>query len=768
MVDAAALGLGDAELRSRLNEPLAVEIDVVGVPRQSDELTATIGTESGRGAAGGLSSRLRAQVSVDQWGRAHIRVSTGQGVREPIVSFLLVVESAREHVMREYTLLLDPPGYSLPVLTTPDRVRPAVPDAAVAVPPPSEPKATLDGKRIGPVARGETLSGLAMRHGTGPGVTWAQTTWALFTMNPHAFIDGDINKLRPGVYLEMPSRVTVSGLSHHQALDLVKAGPVPAQIAEAPLSDPANQSVPSAVIATPATSEPIGIANPLEYETSATSQPIGVANPPEQETSATTPEPSSESPQPLFRVLSSGEIDTTRSAGIVGSPASPREQERVLQLVAEANLQIRDSHEQIVMARKQLADTVLQISTLVETVKKKDSVIKSLESRLAELREFVKARSVAATDSDANWLQRLLLEMLILGALVGVLAVMLIRRNDARGRPDGKVESGAIALDIQAPTVSPALPATAPDENEVASALPEEEHVTETADIEEPSIDHAGHEEIELRDDRLTEANAYFAYGYHEKAKEVLEAYIKENPANAEGRLVMLRVLHAIREKRKFRRHAEALLELVGDESDERWVEAARLGRSVLPEERLFNADARKRAADDKWEQTVWTGTLPDATDCDDQIYLDIDEFKYVDLFLLDGAEKDADTEEPGAPNPSSDASAEFLETEAKFAKWRAETLDKDEDRTVRLNQGVPTDDPVDVPTDDPVDIFIGDLIDDPIDDPIDDTVDVFIDDPTDDPTDDTVDVFIDDPIDDPMGDSTDVPIIDSAFDDKS
>ena len=72
--------------------------------------------------------------------------------------------------------------------------------------------------------------------------------------------------------------------------------------------------------------------------------------------------------------------------------------------------------------------------------------------------------------------------------------------------------------------------------------------------------------------------------------------------------------------------------------SDERWIEVARLGRALLPEERLFDADVHKRTDDEKWEETVWTGSRPDLTDCDDHIYLDIDEFKYVDLFLLDGA----------------------------------------------------------------------------------------------------------------------------------
>lgn len=717
LADASALGLGDAELQSRLNEPLAVEIAVVGAPPQSKRLNATIGTESVR--AGELSGRLRAEAFIDQGGRAYIRVTTERAMREPIVSFLLVVESAREHVMREYTLLLDPPGYSLPVLAAP------APEAAVATPSPPapvvttlsspEPKGTVRAKRIGPVARGTTLSGLAMANGTPPGVTWAQMTWALFRLNPHAFIDGDINKLRSGAYLEVPSRATVSRWSHRQALDLITAGPATQQVAEAP----------------------------------ATSEPLENPDPPQPVPSPAAPESEPESPQPLFRVLSPNDIPAAQTAGTIGSPATPRERERLRQLVEEANRQIQGSHMEIAKARKQLADTTLQISTLVETVEKKDSEIRSLENRLTELREFVRQRSAEAANPDPNWLQRIVLEALILVTLVGVLAVTLSRWNDARRGVRGNVESGPIALQFQSPTVNPERPPLAQVEDDGAAELATEELVAELEDAEQPPVESVQHEEIELHDDHLMEANAYLAYGYHEKAKEVLEVFIKENPANAEGRLVMLRALHAIKEKRKFRRHAEALLELIDGEDDERWIEAIRLGRAVLPDERLFDADTHKRAEDENWEKTIWTGARPTPADGgDENTYLDFDEFKYVDLFLLDDAGTSPDVQDPTAPEASADDrddSAEAdAESQAELAKWRAEMSGTEEDHEIRLDlenlAEEPLDDPMDTlddeVLDDPVEIVVGEPLDGPIDFSLEDPTDSFLDVPTDIPTD--------------------------------
>jgi tetratricopeptide (TPR) repeat protein len=189
----------------------------------------------------------------------------------------------------------------------------------------------------------------------------------------------------------------------------------------------------------------------------------------------------------------------------------------------------------------------------------------------------------------------------------------------------------------------------------LAETAPEESRAEAPVD-EELSIDLTEADDTVVRDAALTEVNAYSAYGYHDKAKEILTEIIKIYPAHAECRLVMLRILHALGEKRKFKRHAEALLELVDDHFDERWVEAARLGRAVLPEERLFDAAAHKRAEDNDWEKTVWTGTHPSRQDSDEHVYLDIDEFKHVDLMLLDDPD---DADGNGAPASSSPADTE-------------------------------------------------------------------------------------------------------------
>ena len=161
------------------------------------------------------------------------------------------------------------------------------------------------------------------------------------------------------------------------------------------------------------------------------------------------------------------------------------------------------------------------------------------------------------------------------------------------------------------------------------SDLPEEEPQAGALDASELPTGH-------IQGDTLLEANAHHAYGYHEKAREVLTAFIKEHPGNAEGRLSMLRVLHAMKEKRNFRRHAEAFLELADDHDDERWAEIARLGRAMFPRTRLFDLTACEPTSDETLEKTVWMGTRPDLEYREKQNQVEIDDVKYVDYLPID------------------------------------------------------------------------------------------------------------------------------------
>ena len=112
-----ALGLGDIHLKSSLNAPLDADIDVVGA--SADELS---------GLKAALASRetfnryrleypaflagimLEPRQTAD--GRTVLHMHSADAVNEPIATVLIEVNWARGHLVREYTVLLDPPVFS--------------------------------------------------------------------------------------------------------------------------------------------------------------------------------------------------------------------------------------------------------------------------------------------------------------------------------------------------------------------------------------------------------------------------------------------------------------------------------------------------------------------------------------------------------------------------------------------------------------------------------------------------------------------------------
>ena len=112
-----ALGLGEIHLNSALNEPMRAEIDLIGAT--PDELTALRAELASREAFTryGIDrppflSTLTFKVGKGKEGRDALLVRSTDAIPEPFVTFLVEVNWARGRLMREYTLLLDPPVYT--------------------------------------------------------------------------------------------------------------------------------------------------------------------------------------------------------------------------------------------------------------------------------------------------------------------------------------------------------------------------------------------------------------------------------------------------------------------------------------------------------------------------------------------------------------------------------------------------------------------------------------------------------------------------------
>lgn len=249
-----AVGLGEADLRSALNQPLDARIELVSPTQQELEaLRVSLASPEHFERYGlertAMHTRLRFQL-VEEGDGAYIRVTTQDPVREPFVSFLVEARWASGRLLREYTFLLDPPTYGPDEADQSDQPRRAVtserepePEPARETPPsesrqaqaaepeprpePEERTVRTDtrrpaaedsrqtGGRYGPIRRNETLWNIADRLRPS-GVSINQMMIALFQANPGAFGD-NINYLREGAVLRVPERSEIEAVPVAQA-----------------------------------------------------------------------------------------------------------------------------------------------------------------------------------------------------------------------------------------------------------------------------------------------------------------------------------------------------------------------------------------------------------------------------------------------------------------------------------------------------------------------------------------------------------------------
>jgi pilus assembly protein FimV len=115
-VSASALGLGQIEANSALNEPLQARIDLRALQDGDlDGMQVRLGTSEQFKRAGiprpFVLSKLKFETVPGGRDSSYIRVTTVKSVVEPFLNFLVEVTWPRGRIIREYTILLDPPVY---------------------------------------------------------------------------------------------------------------------------------------------------------------------------------------------------------------------------------------------------------------------------------------------------------------------------------------------------------------------------------------------------------------------------------------------------------------------------------------------------------------------------------------------------------------------------------------------------------------------------------------------------------------------------------
>lgn len=239
---ASAVGMGRLNVLSSLGQTLNAEVDLVSVRKEETAtLTARLASPDAYRQAnlqyGAAAAGLRFNIQKRPNGELYIKITSVRSVNEPFVNLLIELNWASGRLVREYTVLIDPPDYAPPQSAAPapapaTETRPVpVPQApiAVATPAPAKPAAVATpapekpaaGGEYGPVKRGETLSKIAASVKP-EGVSLDQMLIAILRSNPDAFVNNNVNRLKAGKMLRIPDQEQLTAVTPQEAVKEVR------------------------------------------------------------------------------------------------------------------------------------------------------------------------------------------------------------------------------------------------------------------------------------------------------------------------------------------------------------------------------------------------------------------------------------------------------------------------------------------------------------------------------------------------------------------
>ncbi len=235
-----ALGLGKLQLNSSLNQAFDARIELLSATASElDNLNVGLADTEAFKRAGidrpYVLSKLKFEVVETENGSDYIKITSRDAIREPFLNFLLEASWSNGRLYREYTVLLDPPlydpgtssrasssdTYDSPSTAVDYDSDPVSSDDSSPVYSSSEP--SYSGNEYGPTDTSDTLWSIASQVRPDSSVSVQQMMMALLRANPDAFINGNINGLKRGQILTIPSADEIDSLSSQEAISEVSA-----------------------------------------------------------------------------------------------------------------------------------------------------------------------------------------------------------------------------------------------------------------------------------------------------------------------------------------------------------------------------------------------------------------------------------------------------------------------------------------------------------------------------------------------------------------
>ena len=649
-VQVFALGLGNIEMRSALNQALDARIELLRARAgELKDLSITLASADTFKRAGmdrpAFLSQLRFEVVTNPAGAPYIQVKSAQPITEPFLNFLIEVNWPNGRLLREFTVLVDPPvlterapgaveapvtqpveqtstaridrsaaeavavapvaSGAIEVPVPPQRAKPSAPIPAAAVEPAAEPavepeqpavneRAMIEAEPVAPKSAPEVAKSRPRPRPTRVAppkpveeekpVATAAERGTDYAVKSNDTLWGIASKVRPNSTVSVPQMM----------IALLQSNP------EAFVGNNINNLKQGSVLrlsdASAATSiskdEAMRITD-LQWEQWKSSRGTTVGSAPSRTGRPKAVAPPAEARVKLVSPNISGEAAAGRNApkaAATGGSRDPAQAKQELALEQESlDAQKREAQDM----RERVAGLEEQVNTMQRLVQLKDDQLAALQNQAkgkkAEPAPAADSPVAAGGKADTGKAAEPVADA---AKPSGLMARLM---SDPKLIGLAVVVAGIVVLlvwlvvrrrKMQQFQESILTLNDSVAEPGFAQNKAENEDASFMSDFSVSSMEGIQTEISEV--DPLSEADVYLAYGRYKQAEELVSQAIEKNPQRAELKMKLLEIHYAAKDGDAFGLQADLVRENFSAKQPEMWARVLEMGREVAPQNPLF------------------------------------------------------------------------------------------------------------------------------------------------------------------------------------
>lgn len=602
---AEAAGLGKLTVLSSLGQPLNAEIDLVSVekdelPTLAVRLASPDAFKQADLQYGPALVGLRLSIEKRPTGQLYVKVASTRPVNEPFVDLLIELSWAAGRITREYTGLIDPPGYvpapASSALTAAPETRPApapempaVTQESVATKPVITAPTAMGEKEYGPIKHGETLFKIAL--GMKPeGVTMEQMLTGLYRNNPDAF-SRNMNRMKTGKILRVPDKEELAAVTQQEAVKEVRVQTADWNVYRKKIADAAGMAPESR--------------NSARGKITTKVEDRAASGEVKEVVRLSRGEPPKGAAGTGGKTSAADRVRNLEEEAIARDKALSEANDRIAQL--EKNL--KDMQQLLAIknpgmaaaqqkaqgpapeAPKPEAAMAKPVTAQPEPAKPAAEVAaaastKTEESKVAAPVSAPAVKSVppqtkpkpklAPPPSEPDVMDMVMDNLPLVGGgavlLLGGFGFWMMRRRRSQAGIDTQDEGQVSALGEATASGS-------------AMAVSEATQTDFGSTVAEPTMNTSSADEV----DPLAEAEVYIAYGRDAQAEEILKEALARNPGREDVQFKLLEIYAARKDKTTFNRSADGFSKLVGGDG-ENWLKVAAMGYALDPGNPMYAA----------------------------------------------------------------------------------------------------------------------------------------------------------------------------------